>query len=57
MHKHSIAEEKGSRLGRKPTKKQIEAACEKLRRLGPDDQKAVLWLIGKMVEGDEIDEL
>lgn len=42
---------KGRRLGRKPTKGEIEAACEQLRRLTPDDQKVAVWLIAKLAKG------
>lgn len=41
----------GRRLGRRPTKAEIEAACELLRWLGPDEQKVAVWLIRKMAEG------
>lgn len=42
---------KGRRLGRRPTKAEIEAACEQLRRLAPDDQKVAVWLIAKLAKG------
>lgn len=41
---------KGRRLGRRPTKAEIEAACEALRKLPPGEQKCVVWLIRKMAE-------
>lgn len=46
---------KGRRLGRKPTKAEIEGACEQLRRLAPDDQKVAVWLIAKLAKAEATD--
>lgn len=38
----------GRRLGRKPTRLDLEEAKRLLDRLSPDSQKCVVWLVRKM---------
>ena len=44
---------KGRRLGRKPTRLDLEDAKRLLDRLSPDAQKCVVWLVRKMAAEEE----
>lgn len=44
---------RGRRLGRRPTKAEIEAACDQLRRLGPDGQKVAVWVIRRLANEND----
>lgn len=48
------AQLKGRRLGRRPTRFDIEEAKAALDRLGPDQQKMAVWFIRKLAEDEGV---